>query len=71
MIHSRGLYAFQHHFGHLNLQVSLEAVQKRHKQGWLDEFTDNLDELMARIRHYKRKEQAVSIGYHGNAVDLW
>jgi len=52
-------------------EVSEEAVMKRHKQGWVLEVCKELDELMNKIRHYRREKQAVSIAYLGNAVDLW
>ncbi|XP_064488264.1 urocanate hydratase-like [Ornithodoros turicata] len=52
-------------------EVSREATFKRHRQGWLDEVIEDLDELMHRIREAKSKKQVVSIGYIGNIVDLW
>ncbi|PVD24210.1 hypothetical protein C0Q70_14680 [Pomacea canaliculata] len=51
--------------------VSGEALEKRHSQGWLLEVTNNLDTLMARIRQARKENNATSIGYHGNVVDLW
>ena len=44
---------------------------KRHKQGWLMEWTDDLDDLVIKIRSAKRDKKAVSIGYHGNVVSVW
>jgi urocanate hydratase len=52
-------------------QVSREAIYKRHQQGWLLEVTDNLDELVTRIRQARKDRKPVSIGYHGNVVDVW
>ncbi|XP_064632889.1 urocanate hydratase-like [Lineus longissimus] len=52
-------------------EVSHEALQKRHKQGWLKEVTDDLDALIATLRKYRREGRVTSIGYHGNIVDLW
>ncbi|XP_066285375.1 urocanate hydratase-like [Branchiostoma lanceolatum] len=52
-------------------EVSEDALVKRHKQGWLMETTSNLDECMNMIRRYKREKKTTSIGYLGNAVDLW
>ena len=52
-------------------QVSEEAVRKRHSQGWLTEVCSDLDDCIARIRKYRASKTAVSIGYHGNVVDLW
>ena len=52
-------------------QVSEEAVLKRYNQGWVEEYTNNLDELIAKIRQYRRGDKVTSLGYHGNVVDLW
>jgi urocanate hydratase len=52
-------------------EVSKEALLKRHKQGWLMEWTDNLDDCIARIKRAKQEKKAVSLGYLGNVVDLW
>ena len=53
------------------LQSSEEALLKRHKQGWLQEYTDNLPELVRRIRQHRQDKTSTSIGYLGNVVDLW
>jgi urocanate hydratase len=52
-------------------EVSKEALLKRHKQGWLMEWTDDLDDCIARIKRAKQDKEAVSLGYLGNVVDLW
>ncbi|KAJ9584024.1 hypothetical protein L9F63_021628 [Diploptera punctata] len=52
-------------------EVSEEALQKRHKQGWLQEVEKDLDKLISRIRFARKNKQVVSIGYHGNVVSLW
>ncbi|CAL4064538.1 unnamed protein product [Meganyctiphanes norvegica] len=52
-------------------EVSLEALQKRHKQGWLEEYTDDLDHLVRRLRECKRSKKVTSIGFHGNIVSVW
>jgi len=52
-------------------QVSREAIEKRYSQGWLLEVIDNLDTLVARIRVARTQSHPVSIGYHGNVVDVW
>jgi hypothetical protein len=38
-------------------QVSLEALQKRHAQGWLREMEPQLDRVIQRIREAKRTKQ--------------
>jgi urocanate hydratase len=52
-------------------EVSLEALKKRLDQGWLHEMESDLDNVIQRIRAAKSTKQPVSIGYHGNVVNLW
>lgn len=52
-------------------QVSADAIRTRRDQGWLVECTVNLNQLIKRIRKYRRERKAVSIGYLGNIVDVW
>ena len=52
-------------------EVSEEALMKRHRQGWLVEVAQGLDDLIALIRNARRRKRATSIGYHGNVVDVW
>ena len=52
-------------------EVSEEALKKRHKQGWVVETTDNVDELITMVRAARKKRVATSIGFHGNAVTVW
>ena len=55
-------------------EINEDALKKRHEQGWLTEWTDDLDEVMNSIRKYSSEDVdpvGVSIGYLGNVVDLW
>lgn len=52
-------------------EVSKEALMKRFQQGWLHEVSDDLADLVRRIRKAREEEMATSIGFHGNIVDLW
>eukprot|EP00117_Sycon_ciliatum_P006458 scpid39974/ scgid9989/ Urocanate hydratase; Imidazolonepropionate hydrolase len=52
-------------------EVSKEALLKRYKQGWLLEMTASLDHCVDRIRSARDAGEALSLGYHGNVVDLW
>ena len=52
-------------------EVSREALDKRHKQGWVKEVATDLNKLLARIAECRRKKIGTSIGYYGNVVDLW
>ncbi|CAD5227561.1 unnamed protein product [Bursaphelenchus xylophilus] len=52
-------------------EISEEALLKRHKQGWLDVHSSDLNQILFWIREYRELKKPVSIGYHGNVVDLW
>jgi urocanate hydratase len=52
-------------------EINPMALKKRHEQGWLDEYEEDLDAMLKRIERAKREKQPVSIGYLGNVVDLW
>ena len=38
-------------------EVSGEALMKRHKQGWVNEVIDNLDDLVKRVREAKNNNE--------------
>jgi urocanate hydratase len=46
------------------------AAEKRHQQGWLSEIYYDLDKLAKRIKTAKENNEAISLGYVGNIVDL-
>ncbi|KAH9416808.1 Urocanate hydratase [Dermatophagoides pteronyssinus] len=52
-------------------EISREALMKRKQQGWLMEVESDLDKLIERIEKARQSNEIVSIGYHGNVVDLW
>ncbi len=52
-------------------EVNKRAIDTRHKQGWVDEVYDDLEEIEKRVQEAKTKGEEVSIAYHGNIVDLW
>lgn len=52
-------------------EVDENALVKRHKQGWLMEIAKSLDECIHRIRKARKDKETLSLGYHGNIVDLW
>ena len=55
----------------MNMQIDEAVLNKRFKQGWLVEKTDNLNELVSKIKESKKQKKATSIGYLGNIVDVW
>lgn len=52
-------------------EVNPVAAKKRHKQGWVDELIEDLDQVIDRVSKARDNHEIVSIGYLGNVVDLW
>ncbi|MGB3468091.1 MAG: urocanate hydratase [Cyclobacteriaceae bacterium] len=52
-------------------EVNAAAVHKRHEQGWVDEKTDDLTQLVKRLRKAIEQKEVLSIAYQGNIVDVW
>ncbi|XP_067908295.1 urocanate hydratase isoform X2 [Heterodontus francisci] len=52
-------------------EIDEAALTKRHQQGWLMQITNSLDQCIAQIREARQKKTSLSLGYHGNVVDLW
>ncbi|XP_067854456.1 urocanate hydratase [Heptranchias perlo] len=52
-------------------EVDEAALTKRHQQGWLMQVTNSMDQCVAQIREARQKKMTLSLGYHGNVVELW
>lgn len=52
-------------------EINPKALIKRHEQGWLNEYFEDLDKLLLRAELARKNKEAISIGYLGNIVDLW
>ena len=52
-------------------EVSEEALKKRHKQGWVVEITDDVNELLSMVKLARKNKVATSIGFLGNIVTVW
>ncbi len=52
-------------------EINAKATYKRHEQGWVDEVFEDLSALVKRIELARVNEEAVSLAYQGNIVDLW
>ena len=48
-----------------------QALRKRLEQGWLDTYSENLEEIINLIKENRKNNSTISIGYLGNVVDLW
>ena len=51
-------------------EVCQERLEKRVHDRYLDEIEQDLDTAIDRALRYRDEKKALSIGYHGNAVDL-
>ena len=52
-------------------EVNLQAAEKRHEQGWVDELIFSIEELTTRTKEAIADQEVVSLGYVGNIVDVW
>ncbi|WP_111709181.1 urocanate hydratase [Lutibacter citreus] len=52
-------------------EVNANAATKRYEQGWVDVLTDNLKDLVIKVKQAQIKKEDVSIAYIGNVVDVW
>jgi len=55
----------------ITAEINPKATHTRYTQGWVDEVIDNLDDLVARVRIARERQEVVSIAYQGNVVDVW
>ena len=51
-------------------EVDDSRIKTRHEQGWVSKISANLPEVFAMAQEYLQKREPMSIGYHGNIVDL-
>ncbi len=51
-------------------EVDYSRIQTRHSQGWIQKVTDDKAEAFRIAQEYVDKKESMSIGYHGNIVDL-
>ena len=54
----------------LGIEVNRERLQKRIDTGYLDQFTDNLDEALELVLKAKNNKKALSVGLLGNAGEI-
>ncbi|MDV7139884.1 urocanate hydratase [Maribacter sp. TH_r10] len=52
-------------------EVNPAAAKKRHKQGWVDELIDDMNQLVARTLKAIENNEVVSLAFIGNVVDVW
>ncbi len=52
-------------------EVNPKMTAVRHKQRWVDEIYDSMDELIARVIKAQQNGESVSLAFQGNVVDVW
>jgi urocanate hydratase len=52
-------------------EVDKSRIKTRSEQGWLKLHSDDINEVFGWADEHREKGKAVSIGFHGNIVDLW
>ncbi|HEY3425408.1 MAG TPA: urocanate hydratase [Negativicutes bacterium] len=51
-------------------EVDYSRIKTRYDQGWVGKFSSDLAEVFTIAAEYIKKQETVSIAYHGNIVDL-
>ena len=52
------------------VEVNLESIHKRLKTRYLDEFYEDLDQALEKVKEYQEQKKAKSVGYLGNMADV-
>ncbi|HBS85084.1 MAG: urocanate hydratase [Bacteroidetes bacterium GWF2_38_335] len=55
----------------ITAEINPKAAYKRHEQGWVDEVIEDVDKTIDAALKYRENNQARSIAFLGNVVDLW
>lgn len=55
----------------ITAEINPKAAYKRHEQGWVDEVIEDVDKCIDTALHYQNQNEAHSIAFLGNIVDLW
>lgn len=51
-------------------EVDFSRIVTRHEQGWINKYSDNLEEIHKWVDENLEAKTAIAIGYHGNIVDF-
>jgi len=52
-------------------EVNKKAAKKRHEQGWVDVLTEDINDLLLRVKKAQKNKEVISIAYVGNVVEVW
>lgn len=51
-------------------EFDFDVINKRYEQGWIDIIENNIDKCIEIVKQNKKIKGSISIGFHGNIVDL-
>ena len=51
-------------------EINYHVIEKRKKQGWVNEVYDDLNTLIKRTKKALKDKEAISLAFYGNVVDL-
>ncbi len=54
----------------LVVEVDRRRIERKIREGYCDKMTDDLDEALRMVQHYKDRKEPVSIGLVGNCADV-
>jgi len=54
----------------LVVEISKQAIDRRLRHGYIEKWTDNLNEALQMVRNAKDTKQSISIGLLGNAAEI-
>eukprot|EP01097_Dermamoeba_algensis_P010338 TRINITY_DN758_c0_g1_i2.p1 TRINITY_DN758_c0_g1~~TRINITY_DN758_c0_g1_i2.p1 ORF type:complete len:419 (-),score=110.94 TRINITY_DN758_c0_g1_i2:355-1611(-) len=52
-------------------EINEKPLRKRYEQGWVMELSTSLDDCIKRIKSARQEKKPLSLGFHGNIVELW
>ena len=52
-------------------EINAHAVKKRYEQGWLTDYTSDVDHAIDLMCEAAERREAISVGFIGNIVALW
>lgn len=52
-------------------EVNKKAAKKRHEQGWVNVLTEDINDLLQRVKKAQKNKEVISIAYIGNVVEVW
>ena len=55
----------------ITAEVNKKVIEKRFKQGWIDQIVTDLNTLIKKVKKAKEQKEIIAFGFHGNIIELW